>query len=183
MQNAAVRCGVEGMFETFRTAHGKDPALRGISGYINVFFYPGVQAIWAHKASHALYRAGIPVLPVAISHFARMFTGVEIHPGATIGRRFFIDHGIGVIIGETAEIGDDVMLYHGVTLGGRGYWKDKKGSKRHPTLEDGVTVGVGSIILGPVKIGKGSRIGAGSIILRDVPANSAVRAGTIHNGQ
>ena len=136
-----------------------------------------------HKVSHALYQAGIPVLPVMLSHLARAFTGVEIHPGARIGRSFFIDHGTGVVIGETAEIGDDVMLYHGVTLGGRGYWKDAKGSKRHPTLQDGVVVGVGSIILGPVKIGRKSTIGAGSIVLRDVPANSKIRAGAIVNGE
>jgi len=108
------------MLETLKAAHAKDPALRGIAGYLNAAFYPGVHAIWAHKISHAFYCRRIPVLPVAISHLARVFTGVEIHPGAAIGRRFFIDHGIGVVIGETAEIGDDVMLYHGVTLGGAG---------------------------------------------------------------
>lgn len=171
------------MLETLKTAHQKDPALQGFSGYANAIFYPGVQAIWAHKVTHRLYRAGVPVLPVMLSHLARTFTGVEIHPGARIGRRFFIDHGTGVVIGETAEIGDDVMLYHGVTLGGRGFWKDEKGSKRHPTLGDGVVVGVGATILGPVKIGKKSLIGAGAIVLRDVEANSAIKAGATWNGQ
>ena len=163
------------MLETLRAAHAKDPALQGIAGYLNAAFYPGVHAIWAHKLSHAFYCRGIPVLPVAISHLARVFTGVEIHPGAAIGRRFFIDHGIGVVIGETAEIGDDVMLYHGVTLGGRGFWKDEKGSKRHPTLEDGVVVGVGATVLGPVRIGKKSIIGAGALVMSDVPENSRVQ--------
>ncbi len=171
------------MLDTLRTAHQKDPALRGVSGYVNAIFYPGVQAIWMHKITANLYRAGVPVLPVALSHLARAFTGVEIHPGAKIGKRFFIDHGTGVVIGETAEIGDDVMLYHGVTLGGRGFWKDEKGSKRHPTLEDGVVVGVGATILGPVKIGKNSLIGAGAIVLRDADANSAIKAGATWNGQ
>ncbi len=171
------------MFETIRTAYKKDPALRGATGYLQVALYPGVQAIWAHKISHALYKAGIPLLPVAISHFARVFTCVEIHPGAKIGRRFFIDHGIGVVIGETAEIGDDVMLYHGVTLGGRGYWHDQKGQKRHPTLENGVVVGVGATILGAVEIGEGSVIGAGATILRNVPKKTNVSAGSVWRGE
>jgi len=170
------------MFGTLRTAHKKDPALRGIPGYINAMFYPGVQAIWMHKLTHRLYLMGVPVLPIFLSHLARAFTGVEIHPGAKIGKGFFIDHGTGVVIGETAEIGEGVMLYHGVTLGGRGFWQDEKGSKRHPTLEDGVVVGVGSTILGPVRIGKGSLIGAGAIVLRDVGENSSIKAGTIWNG-
>lgn len=171
------------MLNTLRAAHKKDPALRGISGYISAIFYPGVQAIWMHKLTSRMRSAGVPIIPVALSHLARAFTGVEIHPGAKIGKGFFIDHGTGVVIGETAEIGDDVMLYHGVTLGGRGFWKDEKGSKRHPTLEDGVVVGVGATILGPVRIGAKSLIGAGAIILRDVEANSSIKAGTTWNGQ
>ena len=168
------------MLGTLRAAQEKDPALRGWSGYANALFYPGVHAIVAHKLSHRLYALGVPVLPIAISHLARVFTGVEIHPGAKIGKRFFIDHGIGVVIGETAEIGDNVMLYHAVTLGGRGYWRDAKGSKRHPTLEDGVTVGVGATILGPVRIGKNSTVGAGAVVLEDVPPGSSVRPPPCH---
>ncbi len=164
------------MFETLKTAHKKDPALRGLAGYLNATLYPGVHAIWAHRASHALYSAGVPVLPVAISHIARIFTGIEIHPGAKIGKRFFIDHGIGVVIGETVEIGDDVMLYHGVTLGARGFLHDSKGSKRHPTVEDGVVIGVGAIILGPVRIGRNGRIGAMALVLDDVPPGATIRA-------
>ncbi|HQT45308.1 MAG TPA: serine O-acetyltransferase, partial [Candidatus Micrarchaeota archaeon] len=105
-----------------------------------------------------------------------VFTGIEIHPGAKIGRRFFIDHGIGVVIGETSEIGDDVMLYHGVTLGARGFLHDCKGSKRHPTVEDGVVIGVGATILGPVRIGRESRIGAMSLVLDDVQPGATIRA-------
>jgi len=162
------------MFDVFRTAYEKDPALKGGLGYLEVLFYPGVQAIVLYRISHMLYGLRVPLMPRAISYFGRFLTGAEIHPAAKIGKNFFIDHATGVVIGETAEIGDNVMLYHGVTLGGHGWWKDKKGSKRHPTIEDNVTIGVGAAILGPVTIKKNSRIGALSVIVDDIPENSTV---------
>lgn len=162
------------MFDVFRTAYGKDPALRGGIGYLEVLFYPGVQAIVLYRLAHSLHRIGVPLLPRMISYFGRFLTGAEIHPAANIGRNFFIDHATGVVIGETAEIGDNVMLYQGVTLGGHGWWRDKKGDKRHPTLEDNIVVGVGAAILGPVTIKKNSRIGALSVIVDDIPENSTV---------
>jgi serine O-acetyltransferase len=162
------------MFEVFRTAFEKDPALKGGINYIEVALYPGVQAIILYRLSHALHTVGVPVIPRAISYFGRFLTGAEIHPGAKIGKNFFIDHATGVVIGETAEIGDNVMMYHGVTLGGHGWWRDEKGSKRHPTVEDNVTIGVGAAILGPVTIKKNSRIGALTVIIDDIPENSTV---------
>ena len=162
------------MFEVFRTAYEKDPALRGGLNYLEVVFYPGVQAIILYRISHALHLLGVPVIPRAVSYFGRFLTGAEIHPGAKIGKNFFIDHATGVVIGETAEIGDNVMIFHGVTLGGHGWWRDKKGEKRHPTVEDNVTIGVGAAILGPVTIKKNSRIGALTVIIDDIPENSTV---------
>ncbi|MFH0860727.1 MAG: serine O-acetyltransferase EpsC [Candidatus Altiarchaeota archaeon] len=162
------------MFEVFRTAYRKDPALRGGINYLEVIFYPGVQAIILYRVSHFLHTLGIPIIPRAISYFGRFLAGAEIHPGAKIGKNFFIDHATGVVIGETAEIGDNVMLYQGVTLGGHGWWRDKKGEKRHPTLEDNVTIGVGAAVLGPVTIKKNSKIGALSVIVDDIPENSTV---------
>jgi serine O-acetyltransferase len=162
------------MFDVLKTAYEKDPALRGGLGFIEVLFYPGVQAIILYRISHFLHERRVPVIPRAISYFGRFLTGAEIHPGAKIGKRFFIDHATGVVIGETAEIGDNVMLFHLVTLGGHGWWRDAKGSKRHPTLEDNVTVGVGAAILGPVVIKKNSRIGALTVIVDDIPENSTV---------
>lgn len=162
------------MFEVFRTAYEKDPALKGGINYLEVVFYPGVQAIILYRISHALHILGIPVIPRAISYLGRFLTGAEIHPGARIGKNFFIDHATGVVIGETAEIGDNVMIFHGVTLGGHGWWRDKKGEKRHPTVEDNVTIGVGAAILGSVTIKKNSRIGALTVIIDDIPENSTV---------
>lgn len=161
------------MFDALITAYKKDPALRGIKT-IEVLLYPGVHAIWSHKVAHLLYALKVPLLPRLISQISRFLTGIEIHPGAKIGKRFFIDHGIGVVIGETAEIGDDVMMYHGVTLGGHGWWVDKKGSKRHPTIGNNVVLGVGCKILGPVKVGDNSKIGIGAIVIKDVPPNSTI---------
>jgi len=161
------------VIDTLRTAYRKDPALRGIKT-LEVILYQGVHAIWMHRVAHLLYRFKIPFFPRLISQMNRFLTGIEIHPGAKIGKRFFIDHGMGVVIGETAEIGDDVMMYHGVTLGGHGWWTDEKGSKRHPTIEDGVVLGMHSTVLGPVTIGKKSIIGAKSLIIKDVPPNSTV---------
>ena len=149
-----------------RAALDKDPAAR--SSLEVVFFYPGFHARLAHRLANRLYREGIPLLPRGIMHFARFLTGIEIHPGATIGRRFFIDHGMGVVIGETAEIGDDVTLDHGVTLGGTS-WKE---GKRHPTLGNGVVVGAGAKILGPIHIGDGAKIGSNAVVVKDVPAGA-----------
>ena len=131
---------------------------------------PGLHAIWVYRAAHRLWARGGAAKPVArlLSTVARSLTGVEIHPGATIGRRFFIDHGMGVVIGETAEVGDDVMLYHGVTLGGRSLQK----VKRHPTVGNRVTIGAGARVLGPVDIGNDVQIGANSVVVKDVPAGA-----------
>jgi serine O-acetyltransferase len=130
---------------------------------------PGLHAIWVHRLTHWMWtRRGGRLLARLLSQLARALTGVEIHPGAQIGRRFFIDHGMGVVIGETAEIGDRVMLYQGVTLGGTG----KQSGKRHPTLEDDVVIGVGAIVLGAITIGRGARVGGGAVVVKDVPPHS-----------
>jgi serine O-acetyltransferase len=152
----------------------KDPACRNV---FEALLYQGLWAIFYHRIAHALYKAHIPFVPRLISQFARFITGgIEIHPGAKIGKRFFIDHGAGVVIGETAEIGDNVMLYHQVTLGATGWWRPSPGrrQKRHPTIEDDVTIGVGAAILGPITIGKGSKIGGMTLVLESVPPNSVV---------
>ena len=155
--------------EDLETARSHDPATRGNVEII--LSYSGLHAIWIHRISHALWaRPGLRTLARTVSQIGRFLTGVEIHPGARIGRRFFIDHGMGVVIGETTEIGDDVMLYHGVTLGGRSLAK----VKRHPTLEDGVTVGAGAKVLGPIRIGAGSAVGANAVVVHDAPARSII---------
>ena len=156
-------------------AYLKDPALRG-GNAVEVVLYPGVWALAVHRVVHPLWKLGVPFVPRLLSQIARMITGVEIHPGAKLGKRLFIDHGAGVVIGETAEVGDDVMMYHGVTLGGHGWWADRKGSKRHPTIGDNVTIGVGAAILGPVTIGAGTRIGPYAVVIEDVPPDSIVVA-------
>jgi serine O-acetyltransferase len=132
--------------------------------------YPGLHALMMHRLNHVLWNMGLKWLARFLAHIARWFTGVEIHPGATIGRRFFIDHGMGVVIGETAEIGDDCTLYHGVTLGGTSWDK----GKRHPTLKDNVVVGAGAKVLGPITINSGARIGSNAVITHDVPENGTV---------
>jgi serine O-acetyltransferase len=155
--------------EDLSTAARRDPAAR--SRVELVLVYPGLHAVWVHRVAHRMWQR--PPLRLAarlVSHAGRAATGVEIHPGAVIGRRFFIDHGMGVVIGETAEVGDDVMLYHGVTLGGRSANK----GKRHPTVEDGVTIGAGARVLGPVRVGAGSQVGANAVVVRDVPPGSVV---------
>ncbi|AVV46673.1 serine O-acetyltransferase [Streptomyces sp. ID05-04B] len=162
------------IFEDLRTACRKDPALHGVH-VVEVLLYPGLWAIWTHRIAHRLYRLGVPLLPRLLSQLSRAVTGIEIHPGAVIGRRCFIDHGMGVVIGETAVLGDDVMLYHRVTLGGTGWWSDAKSAKRHPTIGDRVVLGVGATVLGPVHVGDGTIVGAHSLVLRDVPAHSCVR--------
>ena len=144
----------------------RDPAAR--SAWEVVTCYPGLHALVMHRWAHACWQRGFRWLGRFISHMARFLTGIEIHPGATIGRRFFIDHGMGIVIGETAEIGDDVSLFQGVTLGGTG----KETGKRHPTVEDGVMVGVGAHVLGAVRVGRGAKIGGGAVVLRDVPPYS-----------
>jgi serine O-acetyltransferase len=154
--------------EDLRTAFERDPAARSKAELI--FGYPGLHATWSHRICHRLWTDGHRLAARMLSQWTRTFTGIEIHPGATIGRRFFIDHGMGVVIGETAEIGDDVMLYHDVTLGGRSMAK----VKRHPTLEDGVTVGAGARILGPVVVGRGAQVGANAVVVKDVPAGAVV---------
>ncbi|WP_336645213.1 serine O-acetyltransferase EpsC [Microbacterium sp. USHLN186] len=154
--------------EDVASARLRDPAARGTAEI--ALLYPGLHAIWAHRLHHALWRRGLRFPARLGSQLTRWLTGIEIHPGATIGRRFFIDHGSGVVIGETAEIGDDVMLYHGVTLGGR----TRDGGKRHPTLEDGVVVGAGAKILGPVTIGAGSAVGANAVVTRDAAPDSVL---------
>ncbi|GHO91205.1 hypothetical protein KSF_012530 [Reticulibacter mediterranei] len=154
----------------------KDPACHNI---FEALLYQGLWAIFYHRIAHALYNAHIPLLPRLISQFARFMTGgIEIHPGAQIGKRFFIDHGAGIVIGETTVIGDNVMLYHQVTLGATGWWRPSPGSKqkRHPTIEDDVHIGVGAAILGPITIGKGSKIGAMALVLEPVAPNSVVAA-------
>lgn len=144
----------------------RDPAARNSLEVI--LAYPGFHAIFFHRVNHFLWKFGIPVVPRLLSHAVRFFTGIEIHPGAKIGRGFFIDHGMGVVIGETAEIGEECLLYQGVTLGGTG----KEKGKRHPTLGNNVIVGAGSKILGSIKIGNNAVIGANSVILKSVPDNS-----------
>ncbi len=154
--------------EDVAAAKLRDPAARG--GVEIALLYPGLHAVWTYRVAHRLWLRGLRFPARALSQVARWLTGVEIHPGAVIGRRFFIDHGMGVVIGETAEVGDDVMLYHGVTLGGR----QREGGKRHPTLQDGVAVGAGAKILGPITIGAHSVVGANAVVTRDAPAESVL---------
>jgi len=149
--------------EDVRTVFRKDPAARSTLEVLTC--YPGLHAVWMHRLAHALWRMRLFLPGRLVSHASRFLTGIEIHPGARIGRRFFIDHGAGVVIGETAEIGNDVHLYQGVVLGGVTLQK----KKRHPTLGSGVLVGAGTIVLGPITIGEGARIGASSLVLGDVP--------------
>lgn len=158
--------------EDIATARSHDPASRNST---EVFLaYSGLHAIWGYRLMHRLWQSGFRLPARLGSQLVRFLTGVEIHPGATIGRRFFIDHGMGVVIGETAIIGDDVMLYHGVTLGGKAPRHTLPGTKRHPTLEDGVTVGAGAKVLGDVTIGAWSAIGANAVVTKDAPPHSLV---------
>ncbi|HIT74935.1 MAG TPA: serine acetyltransferase, partial [Candidatus Avipropionibacterium avicola] len=152
--------------EDLDVAVAKDPA--ATSRFQMALVSPGLHAVWLHRVSHAAWQRSVLLrLPARLlSNLSRSVTGVEIHPGAVIGRRFFIDHGMGVVIGETAEVGDDVMMYHGVTLGGRSL----SHGKRHPTVEDGVTLGAGARVIGPVVIGAGAQVGANAVVVKDVPA-------------
>jgi serine O-acetyltransferase len=160
------------MFATLRedidSILDRDPAAG--SRLMVILCYPGLHAVWIHRITAPLWRAKLRLIARLLSQFARLATGIEIHPGATIGRRVFIDHGSGVVIGETAIVGDDVTLYQGVTLGGTGHER----GKRHPTLREGVFVGSNAQVLGNICIGENSRVGAGSVVLRDVPPNSTV---------
>jgi serine O-acetyltransferase len=153
-----------------QAARDRDPAARGVTSLEILAMWPGVHALLTHRVAHALQEVGMPIVPRALSMVARAWTGIEIHPAAKIGRAFFVDHGAGVVVGETAEIGRDVTLYQGVTLGGTGFAT----GKRHPTLEDNVTVGSGAKLLGPITIGHGAKIGANSVVIHDVPPNSTV---------
>ncbi len=155
----------------FKAALANDPAAHGFLAPIEVALtYPGFHAILIHRFTHLIYRIGIPFVPRVMSMINRFLTGIEIHHGAQIGPGFFIDHGMGVVIGETAEIGEDCMLFHGVTLGGTG----KEVGKRHPTLEDGVVVGAGAKVLGAITLGENCYVGGNSVVLQDVPSNSTV---------
>jgi serine O-acetyltransferase len=151
-------------------ARDRDPAAQGVSTFEILSSWAGVQALLAHRAAHALMEAGVPVLPRVIAYMTRAVTGVEIHPAAVIGQEFFIDHGAGVVIGETAVIGDRVTLYQGVTLGGTGFQR----GKRHPTLGDNVTVGSGAKLLGPIDVGDGAKVGANTVVVEDVPPGATV---------
>ncbi|AWB96799.1 serine O-acetyltransferase [Agromyces badenianii] len=158
--------------EDIATARAHDPASRSDA---EVFLaYSGLHAIWGYRLTHRLWRAGFRLPARLVSQLIRFLTGIEIHPGATIGRRFFIDHGMGVVIGETTVVGDDVMLYHGVTLGGKAARGADRGTKRHPTLDDGVTVGAGAKVLGDITIGAWSAIGANAVVTKDAPPHSLV---------
>ncbi|MCS7180049.1 MAG: serine O-acetyltransferase [bacterium] len=149
--------------EDIKVVFERDPAARNVFEVITS--YPGLHAIWFHRIAHFFWEKGEKTLARIISHISRFLTGIEIHPGAKIGRRFFIDHGMGVVIGETAEIGDDVLIYQGVVLGGTSLKKEK----RHPTIGNNVVIGAGAILLGPIKVGDGAKIGAGSVVIKDIP--------------
>ena len=156
-----IRCDI-------RAVRERDPAAR--STFEVLLCYPGLHALLCYRTAHFLYRHGLILLPRLISHLSRFFTGIEIHPGAVIGEGFFIDHGMGVVIGETTEIGSNVTIYQGVTLGGTG----KEKGKRHPTIGDNVVIGTGAKVLGPIEIGESCRVGAGSVVLSSAPPNSTV---------
>lgn len=154
--------------EDIKTAFREDPAARNVLEVL--LCYPGLHAIWAHRVSHWLWKKNLKTLARFLSHISRFLTAIEIHPGADIGRRFFIDHGLGIVIGETTKIGNDVLIYQGVVLGGTSHAK----TKRHPTIGNKVVIGAGAILLGPIKVGNNARVGAGSVVIHDVPDNSTV---------
>lgn len=154
--------------EDIKAVFQRDPAASSVAEVL--LCYPGLHALLMHRVGHALYRRRLRLAPRLVSHLARFLTGIEIHPGAVVGRRVFIDHGLGVVIGETTVIGDDVTIYQGVTLGGTG----KEKGKRHPTIEPGCVIGVGSKVLGSITVGRGSRIGAGAVVVKDVPPGCTV---------
>ena len=153
-----------------RAVRDRDPAARGASSVEILAVWPGVHALLTHRVAHALDDAGLPIVPRAMAHAARVLTGIEIHPSARVGNGLFVDHGTGVVVGETAQIGDDVTIYQGVTLGGTGFAT----GKRHPTVEDNVTIGAGAQLLGPITVGHGAKIGANAVVIHDIPPNSTV---------
>jgi serine O-acetyltransferase len=156
--------------EDLTAAQERDPAARSVGRMEMLLTYGGVQALLSHRISHALYESGVPLAPRLLANLTKVVTGVEIHPAAGIGRGLFVDHGSGVVIGETAEVGDDVTIYQGVTLGGTGFAR----GKRHPTVGDEVIIGAGSKLLGPIVVGEHAKIGANSVVIHDVPENSTV---------
>jgi serine O-acetyltransferase len=156
--------------EDIAAAQQRDPAARSVGRVEMLLTYRGVQALLLHRVCHALYAAGVPLLPRWLAYATTAVTGIEIHPAARIGRGLFIDHGVGVVIGETAEVGDDVTIYQGVTLGGTGFAR----GKRHPTVGNEVMIGAGSALLGPIVIGERSKIGANSVVIHDVPPGATV---------
>ena len=158
----------ERLREDIQSVFHRDPAARNAFEVLTC--YPGMHAIWIHRLSAMLWRADLKWLARLLSNFGRWLTGIEIHPGAKVGRRFFIDHGMGIVIGETAEIGDDVTIYQGVTLGGTSWNK----GKRHPTLGDGVVVGAGAKVLGPVTVGAGAKVGSNAVVTKEVPPGATV---------
>jgi serine O-acetyltransferase len=153
-----------------RAVRERDPAATGVSRTEILTLWPGVHALLSHRVAHALHDAGVPIAPRALAYVSRTLTGIEIHPAAQVGDGLFIDHGMGVVIGETAEVGENVTMYQGVTLGGTGFAT----GKRHPTVEDNVTIGSGAKLLGPIRIGHGAKIGANAVVIHDVPPNSTV---------
>lgn len=169
MQKVSIRIRLK---EDIETAKRRDPAARSTAEI--VFAYPGMHAVWGHRIAHWLWRKKRFLIARIVSNIFRSRTGVEIHPGAKIGRRFFIDHGMGIVIGETVVIGDDVMLYHNVTLGGRVFTREK----RHPTIENNVLIGAGAKILGNIVIGEGSTVGANTVVTKDVPPGTVVIGAT-----
>lgn len=154
--------------EDIQSVFHRDPAARNAFEVLTC--YPGLHAVWLHRLAHGLWTSGWKWLARMVSNFGRWMTGIEIHPGAKIGRRFFIDHGLGIVIGETAEIGDDVTIYQGVTLGGTSWNK----GKRHPTLADGVVVGAGAKVLGPFTVGAGAKVGSNAVVTKEVPPGATV---------
>jgi serine O-acetyltransferase len=169
-QRGLIRTALSRMGEDLATAMREDPA--ATSKLLVCLIYPGIHAVWAYRLAHLMWTRSLLLRPWAriLSQAARFFTGIEIHPGATIGRRFFIDHGLGVVIGETAEVGDDVLMYHQVTLGGRSRGR----FKRHPTVGNRVLLGAGAKLIGPIRVGDDAKIGANALVVDDVPAGTTV---------
>jgi serine O-acetyltransferase len=170
MSGSLIRKSAEVISGHVSAARGRDPATAGVSTAEILFTWPGVQAVLAYRLARRLHLANVRLLPLVISYLSRSLTGIEIHPGARIGPGFFIDHGSGVVIGETTEIGENVTLYQGVTLGGTGF----QAGKRHPSVEDNVTIGSGAKLLGPITVGHGAKIGANSVVVEDVPPRTTV---------
>ena len=170
MSSSAIRQTLKTVGEHVAVSRGRDPATSGASTIEILATWPGVQAVLAYRLARRLHLNRVPLVPLMISYTSRAITGIEIHPGAKIGDGFFIDHGSGVVIGETAEIGENVTLYQGVTLGGTGF----QSGKRHPSVEDNVTIGSGAKLLGPITVGHGAKVGANSVVVEDVPPCSTV---------